>query len=412
MKKAIVYILSALPLFAVAQVDRSKAPEPAPAPAIKIGQPATFTLPNGLKVFVVTNRKIPQVSATLTLDMDGIVEGEKTGVTSIAGELLRRGTSTQTKAQLDEAIDFLGASVSTSGMSASASSLKQHFPKVFALMSEMILKPAFSASELEKVRTQSLSTLQQAKDDPTAIATNVANRLTYGKSHPYGDIETEQTLKSITLADVKKYVSTYWKPNNAYLVFVGDITADEAKALATRGLGTWKKGSVPTETYAVPKPPQKTYIALVDRPASVQSQITFITPVELKPGAPEAIGVSVMSNILGGGFSGRLFATLREKYGFTYGAYSSITPNRLIGNFQASASVRNEKTDSAIAAFLGEFTRIRSEAVGDTEVTRMKNYLSGSFARSLETPSTIAGFALNIARNHLPSDYYQNYLKN
>ncbi|RYY89716.1 MAG: insulinase family protein [Chitinophagaceae bacterium] len=411
MKKALLYILAFAPALAFAQVDRSKAPAPAAAPAIKIAQPATFTMPNGLRVFVVTNRKIPQVSATLSLDLDGIVEGEKTGVSSLAGELMRRGTATMNKAQLDEAIDFLGATVSTSGMSASASSLKQNFARVFGLMSDMILRPSFPTSELEKARTQSLSALQQQKDNPGAIATNVANRLAYGKDHPYGDIETEASLKSITLQDIRSYVNTYWKPNNAFLVFVGDISAAEAKALTQKHFATWKKGTVPKQQYALPKPPSKTFIALVDRPASVQSQIQFIAPVELRPGTPDAIPVSVMSNILGGGFSGRLFATLREKHGFTYGAYSNVTSNRLVGNFSANASVRNEKTDSALGAFISEFNRIRNEAIGDTEVTRMKNYLSGSFARSLESPGTIAQFALNIARNNMPADYYQTYLQ-
>ncbi|GAB4093249.1 M16 family metallopeptidase [Flaviaesturariibacter terrae] len=411
MKKSLLYILAFAPSLAFAQVDRTHAPAPAPAPAIKIAQPATYTLANGLRVFVVTNKKIPQVNATLTLDMDGIVEGDKAGVSSLAGEVMRRGTATMTKAQLDEAIDFLGATVNTGGMSASASSLKNNFPKVFALMSDIVLRPSFPAAELEKARTQSLSALQQQKDNPGAIATNVSNRLAYGKNHPYGDIETEASLKSITVQDVRNFVSTYWKPNNAFLVFVGDITAAEAKALTDKYFGAWKKGSVPKQEYALPKPPSKTFIALVDRPASVQSQIQFIAPVELRPGAPDAIPVSVMSNILGGGFSGRLFASLREKYGFTYGAYSSIAPNRLVGNFTASASVRNEKTDSALGAFIYEFNRIRNEAAGDTEVLRMKNYLSGSFARSLENPGTIAQFALNIARNNLPSDYYQTYLQ-
>ncbi|RYY41482.1 MAG: insulinase family protein [Chitinophagaceae bacterium] len=411
MKKALLYILAFTPMLALAQVDRSKAPAPAPAPAIKIAQPATFTLANGLRVFVVTNKKIPQVSATLSLDLDGIVEGDKTGVSSLAGELMRRGTSKMTKAQLDEAIDFLGASVNTGAMSASASALKQNFAKVFGLMGDMILRPSFPASELEKARTQSLSALQQQKDNPGAIATNVANRLAYGKDHPYGDIETEASLKSITLQDIRGYVNTYWKPNNAYLVFVGDISAAEAKALTEKTFAAWKKGVVPKQEYALPKAPAKTFIALVDRPASVQSQIEFIAPVELRPGTADAIPVSVMSNILGGGFSGRLFATLREKYGFTYGAYSNVTSNRLVGNFQATASVRNEKTDSALGAFVSEFNRIRGEAIGDTEVMRMKNYLSGSFARSLESPGTIAQFALNIARNKMPADYYQTYLQ-
>lgn len=412
MKKTLIYLFALLPIIAVAQVDRSKAPQPAKAPEIKIGQPATFTLTNGLKVFVVQNNKLPRVSASLSIDMDGIIEGEKSGLTSMAGSLLRRGTTKMNKAKLDEEIDFLGASINTSATGVSAFSLKENFPKIMALMGDIVLRPSLPADELEKIRKQQLSALQSAKDNPDAIAQNVVNRLTYGANHPYGDIITEQTVNNVKLEDIKAYFDTWWKPNNAYLVFVGDITTTEAKTLAEKALGTWQRGTVPKPTYKQPAPPAKTYIAVVDRPASVQSNITFSVPVALKPGAQDAIPGSVMNNILGGGFSGRLFANLREKRGFTYGAYSSLNPNRLVGTFEASASIRNEKTDSAIGEFLSEFNRIRTEALPQDEVVRMKNYLSGSFARSLESPSTIAAFALDIARNNLPANYYQDYLKN
>jgi zinc protease len=412
MKKTLIYFLAFLPVMSIAQVDRSKAPKPAPAPAIKIGQPATIILPNGLKVFVVKNSKLPRVTASLTIDQDGIIEGDKTGLTQMAGNLMRRGTATMTKDKLDEEIDFLGASVNTSAFSASAFSLKNNFPRVFALMSDVVLKPSLPSAELEKIRKQQLSALQADKDDPNSIADNVANRLVYGKNHPYGDIETEQTINNVKLEDIKKFFSTYWVPNNAYLVFVGDITREEAKALALKHFAGWRRGTVVKPTFPKPQPPAKTYVAIVDRPASVQSVITFITPVELRPGSPEAIPASVMNNILGVGSSGRLFQNLREKHGFTYGAYSNLKSDRLIGAFSAEASVRNEKTDSAIAEFLSEFKAISSKATPDSDVVNMKNFLSGQFARSLENPATIANFALNIARYNLPPDYYQNYLKN
>ena len=412
MKKLIIAFFSFLPLSLLAQVDRSKAPQPGPAPVIKIGQPATFTLPNGLKVFVVQNTKLPRVSATLSFNMDGIVEGDKSGLTSMGGELLRSGTVKMNKERLDEAIDQLGGSISTSAFGASAFSLKANFPKLMALLSDVVLRPSFPTTELEKIRRQTLSGLQAAKDDPNAIADNVTNRLLYGKDHPYGDIETEETVSNVKVTDIRNFFSTYWKPNNAYLVFVGDIAAADAKKLATQYFGTWKSGVVPKPTYKTPQAPAKTFIAIVDRPASVQSVINIAAPVELKPGAPDVIPSTVMSNILGGGFSGRLFANLREKHGFTYGAYSNLKSDRLIGSFTADASVRNEKTDSAIAEFLNEFNRIRTETATPDEVSRMKNYLSGSFARSLENPATIANFALNIAKYNLPADYYQNYLKN
>jgi zinc protease len=164
--------------------------------------------------------------------------------------------------------------------------------------------------------------------------------------------------------------------------------------------------------YEKPAIPATTYVAIIDRPASVQSVVTIATTVNLTKGSPNDIPSNVMNNILGGGFSGRLFANLREKHAFTYGAYSSISPSKQIGMFSAEASVRNEKTDSAIQEILNELNIIRNTKVGDTELSRMKNYLAGGFARSLESPSTIANFALSIAVNKLPADYYQKYLTN
>jgi predicted Zn-dependent peptidase len=412
--KKIVALLILLPglVFAQGGIDRSKAPAPGPAPKLKIGQPASFKLANGLQVYVVQNSKLPSVSVSLTLDRDPIFEGDKAGYIGMIGSLLRRGTTTMNKEKLDEEIDFLGASISASASGVSASSLKKNFAKTFALMADVALRPSMPADELEKIRKQTLSGLQAGKDDPNTISGNVVAGLVYGKNHPYGEVENENTVKNITLEDIKNYYKTYFKPNIAYLVFVGDITPAEAKALADKYFGKWAKGNVPKGNYPTVKSPAKTYIAVVDRPASVQSIITLTAPIQIKPGAPDAIAADVMNNMLGGGFSGRLFANLREKYGFTYGAYSSLSTDKLVGSFSADASVRNEKTDSAIGQFLYEFNRIRTEPVAAEEVTRMKNYLSGSFARSLENPGTIAGFALNIARYKLPATYYQDYLKN
>jgi zinc protease len=412
MKKIFVSILIALPVALLAQVDRTQAPKPGPAPVIKVGEPASFTLPNGLKVFVVQNTKLPKVAATLTIDRDAVLEGDKAGLVSMAGELFRRGTTKMNKATLDEEIDYLGGTVDATARSVNAFSLKNNFPKVFALMADIALRPSFPADELEKIRTQTLSALAQNKEDANAIAGNVVSRLVYGKGHPYGEIETEETVKRVTVADIKKYYSTYWKPNIAYLIFVGDISVDEAKKLTTAAFGAWPRGVVPTPVYKAPAPPAKTYIAVVDRPSSVQSVINIVSPIQLKPGAPDAIPSSVMNSLLGNGSSGRLYKNLREKYGFTYGAYSNVQSDKLVGNFTASASVRNEKTDSAIGQFLLELNRIRLEAVTAEDVSRTKNEISGSFARSLESPSTIANFALNVARYNLPKDYYQNYLKN
>jgi len=413
MKKYIYSVLLCLPFFTMAQtVDRTKSPVPGKAPLIQVASPVKFTLANGLQVFVVKNTKLPKVTATLALDVEGYKEGDKAGLADMSGQLLKRGTATKSKAELDEAVEFLGGSLSTSSGSASASSLKNNFPKLMELMAEVILHPALNADELEKVRKQTISGIESSKDDADAISNNVMKKLVYGANHAFGEITTTKTVNAIKVDDVKNFIKTYWIPNNAYLIFVGDIDPANAKALAEKNFGTWAKGVYVRPVYEKPAIPNTTYVAIVDRPASVQSVVAVASTVNLLKGSPNDIPSNVMNNILGGGFSGRLFANLREKHGFTYGAYSSLTPSKQIGMFSAEASVRNEKTDSSIQEILNELNIIRNSKVGDTELSRMKNYLAGGFARALESPNTIANFALSIAVNHLPEDYYQKYLTN
>jgi predicted Zn-dependent peptidase len=413
MKKYIYSVLLCLPFFSMAQtLDRTKSPAPGKAPLIQVASPVKFTLANGLQVFVVKNTKLPKVTATLALDVDGFKEGDKAGLAEMSGQLLQRGTTTKSKAELDEAVEFLGGSMSTSSQYATVSSLKNNFPKLMELMSEVILRPALSSDELEKVRKQTISGIESSKDDADAISNNVMKKLVYGANHAFGEITTIKTVNAVKVEDVKNFIKTYWIPNNAYLIFVGDIDPANAKALAEKNFGTWAKGTFTQPVYEKPAIPATTYVAIIDRPASVQSVVTIATTVNLTKGSPNDIPSNVMNNILGGGFSGRLFANLREKHAFTYGAYSSISPSKQIGMFSAEASVRNEKTDSSIQEILNELNIIRNTKVGDTELSRMKNYLAGGFARSLESPNTIANFALSIAVNNLPADYYQKYLTN
>src|SRR5271154_6083288 len=230
MKKIYLIVFWALIIqSAHAQVDRTKAPKPAPARGIKIGDYQAFTLKNGLQVFVVENHKLPRVQFSINLKSDPILEGEKTGYVNIAGNLIGTGTKTRTKAQLDEEVDFIGASLNTSPSGISASSLTKHSGKLLELMSDVLYNPSFAQAELDKLKTQTLSGISAGKDDPNAIAANVRGALVYGKDHPYGEIATEKSVGSITLEDCKGYYDTYFKPNNAYLIMVGDINLKNAK---------------------------------------------------------------------------------------------------------------------------------------------------------------------------------------
>jgi predicted Zn-dependent peptidase len=416
MKKSVLYILLPALLTLAAgsfaqQMDRSKIPGAGPAPTIQVGKYETFTLANGLKVFVVTNRKLPRVAFNLVLDNDPVQEKEYAGYVDIAGQMLRTGTKTRSKEQLDEEIDFIGASLTTTESGIYGASLKKHQDKLLQLMSDVVLNPAFPENELNRIKRETISGLASQKDDPNAVAGIVGNVVLYGREHPYGEPTTEETVERITLDKVKSFYTTYYKPNVAYMAVVGDISLPEARTAVEKYFGSWQKGTVPKHTYPSDSGPAKTRIALVDRPASVQSVINITHTVPLKPGMPDVIKARIANDILGGA-GGRLYNNLREKRGLTYGAYSSLSPDKLIGEFSANASVRNAVTDSAVVEFMSELKRIREAKVSPEELKQSKAGVTGSFVRSLESPQTIASFAINTAKYKLPADYYQNYLKN
>lgn len=394
-----------------AQIDRTKLPEPGPAPEIELGEVKDFRLPNGLQVFVVENHKLPRVAFSLVLERDPLLEGEKAGMTGFVGEMLTAGTTNRTKEQLDEEVDFIGASLSAGSTSLYGSSLTKHQDKILELMADVLFNPMFPQAELDKLKKQALTSLAAAKDNPNAISSRLTNALVYGKEHPYGENQTEETTENITVEDIRNYYETYFKPNIAYMAIVGDINAKEAEKLVRDYFGKWESSNVPEMGYETPQAPDQIKVAIVDRPASVQSVIKLAYPLEMNPAKEDYLATRVLAYILGGGFNSRLNMKLREEKGFTYGAGSSIGSDKLIANFTASTSVRTEVTDSALTEMIHEIRKIVQEGITEEELEEAKANLSGSFGRSLENPSTIASFAINIAQYNLPEDYYSTYLQ-
>ncbi len=413
MKRILLSIIISAFIFQVnAQIDRTKAPAAGPAPEVRIGDYQSFKLDNGLTVFVIENHKVPMVTYSLALDLDPILEGDKAGYVSMAGDLLRAGTTNRTKDQIDEAVDFIGASLSTSSKGIYGRSLTKYSEKLLDIMSDILYNSTFPESELEKNRKQQLTGLQSQKTEPRAIAANVSGVLLYGKDHPYGEVVSEETLKNITVNDCKNYYKTYFHPNVAYLVMVGDITLKEAKKQANKYFSDWKPGDIPKHKYDFPKGYDSPKVVVANKDGAKQSVIEVTYTVNLKPGEKDVMPAGVMNEILGGGgFSSRLFQNLREDKGYTYGAYSSLRSNKLAGRFTATASVRNAVTDSALVEMLKEMNKIRDEKVPEEDLNITKNIIAGNFARSLENPQTIARFALNTAIYDLPADYYKTYLQ-
>src|SRR5699024_3099885 len=178
-------LLFNLTAFGQININRAKAPAAGPAPQVNIGTPDSFTTANGIEVFVVERHKVPKVNVSLVLKKTPAMEHDKVGYISMAVSMMRRGTKTKSKAELDKEIDFLGGSISTSSGSANASSLTKNFDKIFSIFSDVILHPAFRDSELIKVKTRTLSALESEKDEPRAIMNNVVDVANYGSNHPY-----------------------------------------------------------------------------------------------------------------------------------------------------------------------------------------------------------------------------------
>lgn len=413
MKTKILSLVAILAMsFAVsAQIDRSKMPKAGPAPKVKLGEAKKFTLKNGLTVIMVENHKLPRASATLTIDNSPTFEGDKTGLSSMMGSLLGRGTSNISKDDFNERVDYLGASVGFSSRGAYGFSLKKYFPEILELMADGVKNSFFTQEEFDKELKITLDNIKQNEKNVATAARRVESVLTYGKNHPFGEFITKESVKNITLEDVKNRYNTYYKPNNAYLIIQGDINPKKIKKMVKKLFSDWDAGNLPT--YKMPEVPvvETTEIDFIDMPNAVQSEIAVINTVNLTLGDEDYYAALLANQILGGGGTGRLFQNLREDKGYTYGSYSRVRQSRYVGTFRAIASVRNTVTDSSVVELMKEINSIRYQKVSEQDLKDAKEAYIGSFVMDVQKPSTSATYALNKELYNLPDDYYENYLE-
>lgn len=412
MKKIIYTLLFCSTFFIHAQIDRSKQPQPGPAPEINLGTPQTFTLRNGLKVLVVENHKLPRVSFNLTIDNPPILERNKAGVSALVGSLLGKGSQKITKDDFYEEVDYLGAFINFSSQGAFARGLSKYTNRIIELMADAALHPNFTQEEFDKEKKILLDNLKAQEKSVATVARRVERVLAYGKNHPYGEYTTPESVNNVTLSDVEIFYANYFVPGKAYLVVVGDVNFEEIKEQITKNFELWKKSFPPTYSLAKPIEAYYTQVNFVDMPNAVQSEIAVQNLVDLKMTDSDYFPALLANKILGGGSEARLFLNLREDKGYTYGAYSGISTDKYApSRFRAAASVRNAVTDSAVVAFLSEINRIGSESVSSEELANAKAKYTGDFVLALERPETVARYALNIQTENLPDNFYQTYLE-
>jgi len=402
----------------IGQVDRTKPPAAGPVPSLKLPEIQRASLGNGLTIILVEDHELPAVQMNLVI-MAGSSDDPtgKTGLANLTAQMLDEGTGKRDALTVADDIEYLGARFSVnSGMDgtfATLLTLKEHLDPSLELFADVLVNPSFPEMEWTRIKTTHLTTLLQQKDQPGTVATKVFNRLTFGEAHPYGRPAdgTEETVNSITTADMKDFYGSYYRPNNATMIVVGDITLAEAeKALGTH-LGGWKPADRKKKTMSAPAAIASTGIFLADKPEAAQSELR-IGHSGVPRNNPDYFALTVMNTILGGQFTSRINMNLRENKGYTYGARSGFSMWIDGGSFVASGAVKSAVTDSSVIEFMKELNLIREAGVTAEELDFAKKSLILREPRNFETPGQVAGQLQALVLYSLPDDYFATYVQN
>lgn len=397
----------------LASQDYPKTP-PAPGPLT----PASFppfqeaVLPNGLHILVVESHKQPIVSLSLSFAAGSIFDpAGKEGVAEMVAGLITKGAGTRTAEQISEAIEGAGGSLNAGAgadfLSINSTVLKTSLPLAMELIGDAVVRPTFPESEVELLRTQTLSGLQIALSQPEAIASRIFQRTLYGQN-PYGRSSNPASVRATTRADLVAFQRARLRPSGALLVVAGDVSLTEIKALALKAFRGWLGAPPATAIFRAPPIRTKTELILVHRPGSVQSNI-LVGNLTFLPGDPRTYSAAVANQVLGGGASSRLFLTLREAKSWTYGAFSRFARHKGLGSFEANTEVRTEVTDSALRELMSQLRRMGSEPIPTTELEAAKGSLTGSFPRSIESADQVAQAVANARLYGLAPDFVQTY---
>jgi len=400
------------------ELDRTKRPVSKPAPKVTMPEIQKATLQNGLKIELVEHHELPTVAFNLVIqagsDHDPVTQP---GIASMTADLLDEGTKSRDALQISEGITSIGAAFATNsspdGSFVTLSTLTKHMDKALDIFADVLVNPVFSEKDFERIKKIRLTALMQQRDQPVTIANNAYAYLLYGPNHPYGNNPngSEASVKGMTTEDLKKFYSTYYRPNNATLIVVGDVKLKDITSKLESILSGWKPADVPPYSLPDPKPADKMRVYLVDKPGAPQSEVRIGYPA-LARSTPDFFPVELMNRMLGGQFSSRINLNLREKHGYTYGARSGFGYRKGVGPFTAQGGIVTEKTDSAMREFLNEIHLMKDKGLSKEELDFVKKGFVGNFALSFETPAQIAGALQNIVLYGLPDNYYNSYLQN
>ena len=388
------------------EIDRSKKPASGAPVTLRIPAIQMRTLKNGIKVAVLEQHELPLVAVRVVVDAAPTLDPSgKEGVSALTAAMLSEGTATRSADQLAEAFADLGNRVTPSGFT----TVVPNVDSSMALLSDMLLHPAFPAASLERLRQNNLATLKRQMDQPGYLARRVFSNTVWGAGHPYERTVTEASLNAITRDDLVAFHGRYYRPQNVQFVVSGDVTPAAAVAMIEKAFGKWPAGGFKAR-YVIPPAKSATpgTIYLYDRPSSPQS-VLLVGGVGPARNTPDYYAIDVMNTALGGAFSSRLNLNLRETHSYTYGAGSvfnyRLTPQP--GEFYAVTQVKTAQTDSALVEMMRELREIRGKRpLTAEEVSFAKSSAVKSLPLNFETVEQIAAAGVNVLRDGLPLNYY------
>ena len=356
---------------------------------------------------IVEQHELPVVDVTLVVRSGSEADpADKKGLATMTANLLDQGAGGRDALAIAEQVGFLAIRLFTQSTfdrsTVSLHSTRASLDSAMSLMADVVLRPTFSQADFDRNRNARLTALLQEADRGPALADRAFAAIVYGDAHPYGNSVsgTRESVEGITRDDVAAFWRTWYRPNNATLVIVGDLTVAEAERRARDAFGGWTRADVPTVTASAPAAPGTTGIYVVDKPGAAQSSFR-IGSVGVPRSTSDYYPLMVMNTALGGSFTSRLNQNLRETKGYTYGAGSSFSMRRMAGPFLASAEVATANTDSALFEFMKELRGIR-DGVSDAELAKTKRYLQLGYADRFEATSDIAAQIAGLVPYDLP----------
>lgn len=420
MKRALIALMvvaAAAVTFGQEKPDRSKPPVIGPAPSLKMPAIQKQKLANGVAVWLVESHEVPLAQVNLIVRSGSAADPiGKYGVGSLTAAMLDEGAGTRSSLDLADGLEFLGANLSTTSsfdysairLSVPVSKLADALP----IMADVSLRPTFPANELDRLRKERLTSLLQARDNPPALIGMAFSRVIFGPTHRYGTSANglPPAIEAFTVADLQAFYRAHYRPENATLIVVGDVTPASVMPMLEKAFGSWKTDGMAPLVAEVPIAPQlqSRQVYIIDKADAPQSQIR-IGWVGVSRATPDYAALEVLNTILGGSFTSRLNQNLREEHGYSYGASSAFDMRLSAGPFLAAAGVQSDKTAPAIQEFFNELNKIVTPIPAE-ELNKSKNYVALGFPGEFETTGDLARKLEELVVYKLPEDTYTRFV--